>query len=1375
MKKRSKILALLLVSAMTLTAVPATTLGAPGHAAADETVQQDASVTEIAAGTVSYNRGETDVQTEQQIQSTRDSLASRSIDWNAIEGTIREGILFRPDTNYVDLSEYKLQEQEVEALTDAVLVDVNAEDMVETTYVHSADGTVKGIGVSRSATLQALTEEVAVLSGDDETVTPGEEETPGEDEPTVTPTPGEEEPTVTPEPTEEPTVTPEPTEEPTVTPEPTEEPTVTPEPTEEPTVTPEPTEEPTVTPEPTEEPTVTPEPTEEPTVTPEPTEAPEPTPTQAPIPTPGYDAWTDEQKQEILGLYLGYQQIMEANPNIFGLQVPYNNLKDTDSNPLGAIFTMMASQTGDDPLTWDVATMGYAPYDQIFGAVAMFYYAAQAAVDQMGTAILAAKDEALAQLDDSMTTIQKLLTLNDWLANHCTFDMYSMMGQMEQGAASGEIQSMRTAVQQAATLAEEGGTQEIPPELAEQIPSVWQGNHVAPLAEGHGLCVGYANAYAYLIQWAFPEIYKNADGSWKTAEELNTIEKTETVVDSETGEPVIDETTGEQVTVTTHEWDPDAGYIVDYVRITYDADITMFGMDAGSFNSSHYWNAVKVDGEWYYIDPCYTDIYIECMMRDRVETDGNMTHLYFMVSDTSVRSMYDGNYKDIDTSYQGIATDQTYESAWFSFARSPISTDGAGNYYYFYDSTDTLGMLDQMGGMMGGQTATQAEGDSGFGDWGEGGWEEFMDTEYKLVMHDGSGSDSENTYTALVDFTNGQVLDPASGQMVDNQEIADLYALQQSYEERYPSIGISGTYYEGKFYFSIANCVMSYDMETGAVTKLKEYNEVSASRTLETGGNMGGMGFTVVPNGSEDAQYTVHNNPIASMTIKNDGKMYVSVATNFGYISGKEDFGDTENTGYAFEETNYNPNYNAYFNGVFGEEEINDNDEFMFSANFVDTIDMDHFTGSEHTYEQVTAEATCDEGGFTENRCTECGLIEADTRANETEPTQHHFQKMDETYYTKDDAGNFNTGTVYVCPICKTAVEELEEGQTTGHSEYVGDFHWSEDLSSCTADVKCAACGDLTVDCIVDDPNVKGTVECKVEKKDNGCEADVTATATFNGQTITDVKHTDLVEGGHVYGQPEFNWSDDYSACEAVFTCTACGDKQTVECTITREPDEDVEGYEFRTATCTFEEKEYSSDPVHVEMPIELPFTDINSEADWYYGAVEYVYRRGIMTGMDETTFGPYVTASRAQFATMLYRLEGEPAVEYDDIFPDVPDEMFFTDAVIWAQQEGIITGYTDGPTAGLFGTSDDITREQVATILYRYAEYKGYDLTDSDAWKDFPDSGRVSEFAQEGMAWAVNQGIITGKEDTGTLEPTQNINRAEIATMIMRFMEKFQ
>ena len=1280
MKKRSKILALLLASAMTLTAAPATILAAPDQTSSDETVQQETSVTDIAAGTVSNDTGDTDAQTEQQIQTARRSLESRSIDWSAIQDKIRDVILFQPDRNYVDLSEYGLQEQEAEALTDAVLTEVNAEEMVDTTYVHNEDGTVKGMGVALDPTLQALTEEVAVLAEGEDT---------GEGESGDTPQ----------------------------------------------------------------------------------------------MPEPTNPAWTDEQKQQIIGIYMAYQQYMVDNADYFGVQVPYNTLKDTDSNPIGSIFTMASI-----PLTWDMAAAGYASFEEIYGAVAMFYYAAKAAVEQQGDAILAAKDEALAQLDDSMTTIQKLLTLNDWLANHCTFDMYSMIGKMEEGAAGDGTteggtteegtasEEVENAVQAAATLAEEDGEQQIPPELAEQIPSVWQGNHVAPLAEGHGLCVGYANAYAYLIQWAFPEIYKNADGTWKTAEELNTIEVTEPVI-GEDGNQVVDDETQQPVTVTTREWDPDADYMVDYVRITYDADITMFGMDAGNFNSDHYWNAVKVDGEWYYIDPCYTDIYIECMMRDRVETDGNMTHLYFMVSDTSVRSMYDGFYSNLDTSYgpseaypDGIATDKTYEKAWFAFAKSPVSTDGEGNYYYFYDSTDTLGMLDQFGGMTGGGVSTQAEGDSGFGDWGD-----FMNTEYKLVMHDGSEADSADTYTTLVDFTGGQVYNPATKAMEDNAEIAELFALHQSYQERYPSIAISGTYYGGKFYFSIANCVMSYDMATGAVTRVKEYNEVSASRTLETGGNMGGMGFTVVPNGSEDAQYTVHNNPIASMTIKLDGKMYVSVATNFGYISGKSGMGDTENTGYAYEETNYNPNYNTYFNGAWGEEEVNDNDEFMFSANFVDTIDMAHLIGTSHTYEAVTTEATCDMGGFTENRCTTCGLIEAGSRTEETEPTQHHYVKMDETYYTKDDAGNFNTGTVYVCPICKSAVEELEEGQTATH-DYEAAFSWSEDHATCTAEISCKACKGLTIDCVVNDPTAGGSADCTVEPKENGCEADYTATATFNGQTFTDTQHVDLVEGGHVYGEPTFVWHDNNTACTAEFACTneGCQDIQEVECEITSEPSE-VMGYEIRTATCTFEGQTYTSEPLEVELPIDLPYTDVDKEADWFYPAVEYAYRHGIMSGMDETTFGPYVTTSRAMFATMLYRLEGEPAVEYEAIFPDVPEGEFYSDAVIWAQQTGVITGYTDGPTAGLFGTSEKITREQIATMLYRYAEYKNYDLSTSDDWKAFPDAGRVSEFAQAAMGWATNQGIISGKEDTGTLEPLQNANRAEVATMVMRFMEKFQ
>ncbi len=194
-----------------------------------------------------------------------------------------------------------------------------------------------------------------------------------------------------------------------------------------------------------------------------------------------------------------------------------------------------------------------------------------------------------------------------------------------------------------------------------------------------------------------------------------------------------------------------------------------------------------------------------------------------------------------------------------------------------------------------------------------------------------------------------------------------------------------------------------------------------------------------------------------------------------------------------------------------------------------------------------------------------------------------------------------------------------------------------------------------------------------------------------------------------------------------------------------------------------------------LEVGGELPFTDVAPEA-WYYPYVQFVYRQGVMSGMDAETFAPYGILSRAQFATMLYRLEGEPAVEYDDIFPDVPEDegLFFVDAAIWAQQTGVVTGYTEGPDAGLFGPSDPITREQIATMLYRYAAYKGYDLTESEAWTEFDDSGQISSWARNAMAWAVHQGIFTGKEDSGLLEPLANINRAETAAVTQRFIETF-
>lgn len=178
-------------------------------------------------------------------------------------------------------------------------------------------------------------------------------------------------------------------------------------------------------------------------------------------------------------------------------------------------------------------------------------------------------------------------------------------------------------------------------------------------------------------------------------------------------------------------------------------------------------------------------------------------------------------------------------------------------------------------------------------------------------------------------------------------------------------------------------------------------------------------------------------------------------------------------------------------------------------------------------------------------------------------------------------------------------------------------------------------------------------------------------------------------------------------------------------------------------------------------------YDDIDRNA-WYYDVVNWAYLSKLMTGYSDGSFGPADALGRGQFATILYRMEECPKTEYADIFPDVPDGQFYTDAVIWANKNNIITGYSNTET---FGPADDITREQLATILYRYAVYKGQDVTKLADLSDFPDSGLVSEFAETAMRWAVGAGLIKG--DNGNLSPQGSASRSQAATMIMRFYQQ--
>ena len=178
-----------------------------------------------------------------------------------------------------------------------------------------------------------------------------------------------------------------------------------------------------------------------------------------------------------------------------------------------------------------------------------------------------------------------------------------------------------------------------------------------------------------------------------------------------------------------------------------------------------------------------------------------------------------------------------------------------------------------------------------------------------------------------------------------------------------------------------------------------------------------------------------------------------------------------------------------------------------------------------------------------------------------------------------------------------------------------------------------------------------------------------------------------------------------------------------------------------------------------------LPFHDV-TEGDWFYDAVRYAYENGLMDGVGEGQFAPNSETTRAQLVTILHRLAGEPEPGGDSGFSDVAAGTWYTDAVAWAAENGIVNGTTDTT----FAPGEDITREQLVTVLYRYAESKGYDVSASADLSGYPDAGQVQDYAQPAMAWAVAEGIVEGVD--GTLNPAGNASRAQIATILMRFCE---
>lgn len=175
-------------------------------------------------------------------------------------------------------------------------------------------------------------------------------------------------------------------------------------------------------------------------------------------------------------------------------------------------------------------------------------------------------------------------------------------------------------------------------------------------------------------------------------------------------------------------------------------------------------------------------------------------------------------------------------------------------------------------------------------------------------------------------------------------------------------------------------------------------------------------------------------------------------------------------------------------------------------------------------------------------------------------------------------------------------------------------------------------------------------------------------------------------------------------------------------------------------------------------------YSDVKAD-EWYFDAVEYVTKNKLFDGVTDTEFEPETNMTRAMLVTVLYRLDKSDSVSGENVFNDVPSDEWYTDAVIWATQNGIVNGITDTE----FAPNDNLSREQMVTVLYRYAAMKGYDVTVAADSLDFDDFESVSDWAKTAMIWANKVGLIDGVSDT-ELSPSGTATRAQVATILMRF-----
>lgn len=464
-------------------------------------------------------------------------------------------------------------------------------------------------------------------------------------------------------------------------------------------------------------------------------------------------------------------------------------------------------------------------------------------------------------------------------------------------------------------------------------------------------------------------------------------------------------------------------YIIDYAKYIN--------------GNPHYMNVIKLNGKWYYLDPSFDDIKIDQVVGLRTQTDGNCSHKFFLYTQSNMEKWLNVSESKIDSAYKEKCVNTDYSDEWYTNVSSEISYDENGWYYVKpqvipeADVTDFLGVYG------------------------------YVDKKDQLTIRDRKTGEIR----PLIDYETGQVYHTDGTFAETKEDIKNEYEKDTIYSKVYPGLQHSVSLYHESLYFNLGNKIYRYSLKDASVTKIKEYNKLYVKKDASVSPIR--EGFFLTDESGDNTNFGFVERPIAGISIKDDGKMYVSLATN---LSGS----------YSYEKEAVN--YTSYYSWLGEAKTSKINNKFRKCANIKETIDIEHLDGDDHEYETVEVAPTCLRKGFTEERCKVCGRVKEGTYKETSDEVAHHF--------VYDSASK-----KYRCTYCNQVSSSAEEHQYDQRPTFI----WSTDKESAQAEFVCSVCGNKEiVDC---------TVTSEIIKESNCLEEGMqsyTAECTFRGNTYNE-------------------------------------------------------------------------------------------------------------------------------------------------------------------------------------------------------------------------------------------------------------------------------